>query len=157
MRRLSPDLAVAFLAVVIGAGTLVLLPGQISGETLAAITDAQSPAFFPILAACILLLCSFPLGAKAINDQRARRAPEIHFTNLPLVLLIMGLFVVFAASIYYFGLVLTAVVAIVVMGWLLESRNLKVLLPVAVGVPLAIYLLFERLLLILLPRGTFFS
>jgi putative tricarboxylic transport membrane protein len=157
MRRLNADLAVAFLTAVIGAGTLVLVPGQISGETLAAITNAQSPAFFPILAACILLFCSFWLGVKAISDQRQGRALDVRFTNLALVLLTMGLFVAFATAIYYLGLILAAVAAIVVMGWLLEFRDLRVLLPVAIGVPLGIYLLFERLLLIILPRGAFFS
>jgi putative tricarboxylic transport membrane protein len=157
VRRLNPDLVVAFLAALIGAGTLLLLPDQISGETLAAITNPQSPAFFPILAACILLFCSFWLGAKAINDQRERRPLEVRFTNLPLVLLTMGLFVATAVSIHYFGLVLTAVAAILIMAWLLEFRDLRVLLPVAIGVPLGIYLLFERLLLIILPRGAFFS
>ncbi len=157
MPRLNPNLVVALAAGVVGAGTLLLVPSQISGETLAALGNMESPAFFPILAAWLIIVCSVGLGVRSLTRGGAGQQARVEFPRPWSVLSVIVIFVLFAAGTYYLGMVPAAVLMIMVMAYLLEYRNPKIVLPVAVAVPVGIYLLFEKLLLILLPSGVIFQ
>lgn len=50
------DCLVALTSIAIGTTTLSLVPDEIAGQTLAAIGDMNSPAFFPIIAAFLMTL-----------------------------------------------------------------------------------------------------
>lgn len=153
----SADLFVALVAAAIAVGVLVSVPREIAGETLAAITDMGSPAFFPILAACVMLFCAIALALKAIQDVRAGIGLAVEFERRTTVSAVMGMFVLFAIGTYYVGMLLSAFVTIILMATWLGYRNWWLLPVVALAVPASIYVLFERVLLILLPRGLVFQ
>ena len=157
MPRLNADLAVALVAGLIGAATLLLVPSQISGETLAALGNMESPAFFPILAAWLIVVCSIGLGLRSLAHGGAAQQARVEFPRPWPVLSVIVIFVLFAAGTYYLGMVPAAILMIMVMAYLPGYRKPKIVLPVAVAVPVGIYFLFEKLLLILLPSGVIFS
>lgn len=150
----SPDTIVAVVTAMIGLGTLAVVPSEIRGESLAAIGDMNSPAFFPLLAAAALILCAVALGVRTATA--AEVTPPVTVERPGMVLTMAALFGLFAAGTFWIGLIPAAGLAILAMGLLLGYRKPWLLL-VAVAVPAAVYILFERMLLILLPRGSLFS
>ena len=150
------DLLVASISLAIGVAVLLLVPSQISGETVAAIRDMQSPAFFPILAACLMVLCSLILGIRSARSLRGPVEARIQVEQPRAVLAVTGVFVLFAVGTYYFGLLVACTVTILVMGYFLNYRQPMVLVPFSIGMPICIYVLFERTLRIILPEGVLF-
>lgn len=151
------DCLVALTSVAIGASILALVPDEIAGQTLAAIGDMNSPAFFPIIAAALMAICGVCLALEALAKTYGDKDANIEFKRPGSVFTVMAMFVLFATATHFIGMLVSAVATILVMAWFLNYRNLWVLIPVAVAVPAVIYLLFERVLLILLPRGVLFS
>lgn len=151
------DGVVALISIAIGASILALVPDEIAGEQLSAVGDMNSPAFFPIVAAIVMLVCGVALALVVVVPRRTSTPAEIEFRRQGSVFTVMMIFVLFAAATLFVGMIPSAVATILVMAWFLEYRNPWLLVAVAVAVPAAVYLLFERLLLILLPRGMLFS
>ena len=151
------DSLVALISLAIGVLTLALVPKEIAGQTLAAIGDMNSPAFFPIIAALLMTICGATLALRAIARGSTDKEATIEFKRSGSVFTVMAMFVLFAVATHFIGMLVSAVATILVMAWFLNYRNLWVLIPVAVAVPAVIYLLFERVLLILLPRGVLIS
>lgn len=154
MPRLNADIVVALIALAVGAATLLLVPSQVSGESLAAIRDVQSPAFFPILAGLVMLACGAVLLGEAIADQRKGTGIAVVFQRPAYVGGAMVIIAALAAATPYIGMSKASGVAILALGLLIEPQRWRLILPAAVVVPTVIYLLFERLLLILLPEGS---
>lgn len=155
MRRPDADMIVALIAVVIGGGTLLLVPFQVKGESLGALLEVQSPAFFPILAALIMLLNAVVLLVQVIGRDR-EAGLYVRFDRPLDVLYGIGVMVGFVAATPWIGMTAASAIAILALGLFMEPRRWKAIVLTAVIVPVAIYLLFERLLLILLPEGTLF-
>lgn len=145
------NVLVAGSAIVLGGAALLLIPWQIPGESLAAINDMRSPAFFPVLAAMIAILA----GAALLRPgpaEPAEAAPENPGRTWVLAALVLGsavltpvlgglpvIFVMMAATARVMG----------------ERRPLRVLALAGISV-LVIHLLFERTLKVLMPPGLLF-
>ena len=157
LRARSSDLLVALVSLAIGAAILAFVPDEIAGQTLSAIGDMNSPAFFPIIAAALMVLCGAILALGSAARRQSGDDDWVTFKRPGPVLTVMAMFVLFATGTHYIGMVASSVITILVMAVFLGYRNLWVLVPVALLVPAVIYLLFERVLLILLPRGTLFT
>jgi hypothetical protein len=155
--RVNADLVVALVAGGLGIATLLLIPYQIPGESLAAIGNLQSPAFFPVFTGAVMVISAGALAVRAIAAPLARRGPRVTFPRLPFVLTVAAIFVAFAVGSDVIGMLPSSVLVILVLGYLWEFRDWRILVPVAVLVPLAIYFLFEKTLLIILPRGVLFG
>jgi hypothetical protein len=155
--RLNVDLVVALVAGGLAVATLLLVPYQVPGESLVAIGNLQSPAFFPVFTGTVMLAAAGGLAAQALLAARAGHGPRVRFPRAPFVLTVAAVFVAFAVGCHVIGLLPSAVLVILVLGRLWEFRDWRILIPVAVLVPLAVYLLFEKALLVILPRGVAFG
>jgi hypothetical protein len=80
MKTRTVDIIVALIAILVGIGTLLLLPSQISQETIAAIMNTNSPAFFPIVSAFLIILCGLVLLLKTIT---LGRSSDKHLVLIP--------------------------------------------------------------------------
>lgn len=152
MRR--GDLAVGGLSLGLGVATLALVPWGVSGASLAAVLDMRSPAFFPILTASLLGVFG------AVLVVRAWRAPgEVAPGPVAApgrVLAVAGVLIIYGIAVPWLGMFVSSGIVIVLLAWILgERRGLRVA-GLAVAVPLLVYFLFERYLLILFPRGIWF-
>jgi hypothetical protein len=151
--RWNADLIVAVVAGALGSATLLLVPYQVSSATLAAIADMQSPGFFPVLAGGLIVACAMALAAKSLLPTGAHARHEVEFPQPGFVLAIGAIIILFAAGCQLIGMIPSAAAVIIGMGYLWGFRDLKILIAVGILVPAAIYLLFEKTLLIILPRG----
>ena len=159
--RRTSGLIVGLVCAVVGIAVLLLVPVQISGESLAAITNVQSPAFFPILNAVFLTGCGLVLifrrsasirdsgDSGDSGDDGAARHPGTLIATVALI----GVYLVLVR---YVGMVVSSAIAIAAMSVLFGYRNKAVIAVSTVVVPLLIYLLFEKVLRILLPHGAVF-
>ena len=150
------NLAVGVLSVLTGAGTLVFLPEMVSGETLAAIGDPYSPAFFPIVIGALLIVC----GGVMIATTAMGRAPVVRGegrVESPLRLgSAAGVIVAYTLLITWIGMLAASVLCIAGLAYILGYRRHVIVGAAAVVVPVLIYVLFERMLYVLLPQPTLF-
>ena len=150
------NLAVGVVSVVTGAGTLVFLPEMVSGETLAAIGDPYSPAFFPIVLGTLLIVC----GGVMLASTAIGRAPVVRGEGRiesPLRIgTTAGFIVLYTLLITWIGMLAASVLCIAGLAYILGYRRHIVVGVAAVVVPVLIYVLFERMLYVLLPQPTLF-
>lgn len=150
------NLAVGVVSVATGAATLAFLPEMVSGETLAALGDPYSPAFFPILIGALLIVC----GGIMVVVSAMARAPEVRgegSVESPLRLATTtGFIVVYTLLITWIGMLAASVLCIAGLAYILGYRRHVIVGVAAVVVPVLIYVLFERMLYVLLPQPTLF-
>lgn len=156
MQKQKIDRNIALMMGISSLAILLLIPRAVQGETLAAIRNLNSPAFFPILAAGLVLLSSVAIGVQAMTGL-----PEADtIIELPLSWKRFGLAALligsYAVAIALIGMNVATLMLLTLMPWVFDYYNFKLILPVAVGVTAVIYFLFEKVLLILLPRGVLF-
>jgi putative tricarboxylic transport membrane protein len=155
-RRLLPrDACVGLACVCVGATALALVPLQVPGETLAAVGEPTSPAFVPILAAGILGLLGTALAAQAfMSYPRAGAEGERILTRDYLAMsAALALYVMLVPAI---GMYLASALMIVGLSFLFRYRRFLFVLGSALLTPALVWLLFEKGLVILFPRGAFF-
>ena len=141
-------MSLAGLAIGLGCVALALIPSQILGESLAAIHDMRSPAFFPILAAGIAILAGAALLRPAApaeldpppeSPRRARLLAGCVLGAAILTPLLGGLPVIFLMMAF--------------TAWVMGERRPLPILALAGLSVLVVHLLFERTLKVLLPPG----
>ena len=154
---MNADFIVALVAGALGIGTLILIPYQIAGESIAALGNLQSPAFFPSFIGIVMIACAVALVCRAAAATREGRGLHVDFPRFSFVAAVGAIFILFAVGSHVVGMLPSSVIIILVLAYLWDYRDFRVLIPVAVLVPLAIYVLFEKTLLIILPRGLVFS
>ena len=147
---------VALITIFIGVGTLLILPYQISQETIASITNTNSPAFFPIIASFLVILCSLVLFFKTITGDRVIEERSILIPYPGFLLVMFFIFSSYALLIWIIGMITASILMIPAMSYVLGYRKIITILAVAVSVPLMLYILFEKFLLIILPHGVLF-
>ena len=150
------NLAVGVVSVATGAGTLAFLPEMVSGETLAAIGDPYSPAFFPILIGSLLIVCGgIMIAGTAIGRGPVARGEGSIESPLRLGTT-AGFIVVYTLLITWIGMLAASVLCIAGLAYILGYRRHLIVGLAAVCVPVLIYVLFERMLYVLLPQPTLF-
>jgi putative tricarboxylic transport membrane protein len=147
---------VALIAAAIGAAMLWVLPYQISQESIASIADPNSPAFFPIVSALIVIICGLVLLFKTFTLDRFEDERMVLIPNPPFLLLMFFIFGCYTFLIWIMGMVTASFLMIPAMAYALGYRKLFTTLAVAVSVPLILFILFEKFLLIILPHGYLF-
>lgn len=145
---------VAVVALALGGAVLALLPGQIPGAGLAAIGDMTSPAFFPILAALLVLASGIALLPRPAAAEAAD-AEETGGIGKPLIFAAMMIGGALLAPVLggLLTLFLLMCGAAAIGG---ARRPVPTLVLAACGV-LVVHLLFERTLQVLLPPGLLFG
>lgn len=164
MMHISPEsnssrLIVGLVAALAGTGILAIVPVQIPGESWQSISNVQSPAFFPILNALFLTGCGIALIVSALRAPDGLSGGDRQDAGILHPMTLGGavaLLIIYLAMISYVGMVVSSGIAIAAMSLLLGYRNKPVIAASAVVFPVVIYLLFEKLLKILLPHGVLF-
>lgn len=156
------DLLTGSLTILLGLAALSLVPDHVDSAGFAAIGDMSSPAFFPLIASGLLTLLSGLLILRAVSGKLAANTgpAESQMAQPPVerplrVTLCAGLLVLATGAIFWLGFLLTAGGLIAGLAAILGYRRYWLVLFLAVSVPVGIYVLFEQLLSVLLPRGIF--
>jgi len=142
-------LLVALSGILLGAAALALVPREIPGQSLAAIGDMRSPAFFPVLAAILALSAGLSLLPAALRAPPPVEMPPYPARAVALAALLVG----GAVLAPVLGGLLDIFLLMLAVGFVLgDRRPLRMLLLAACGTML-VHLLFERMLKVILPPG----
>lgn len=130
-------------------------PGTVSNPALA-------PAFWPRLIMIAMTGLSVVILLQGVNRVRILRAEGVEAEphepnlagNLKTAIAAAGLFV-FTWAMTWGGIVVPSMVALACYMALYGERRLAIIIPVSVGVPLALYLFFLKVALVPMPLGIF--
>jgi hypothetical protein len=154
-----PDRAVAIVGAALGVGALLAVPAQIRGQGFGAIADVQSPAFFPILIALLMVAVSILL--LTARRREAQEPPEANDETGPIEaprrLAAAALcLIAYYGALELIGMVVASILVIAVLALTLGYRRYGILAAVALALPVGIFLAFEKGLFVLLPAGKLF-
>lgn len=141
----------------IGAGfaALALIPSQIEGQTLRAIADPTSSAFFPILAAIALIACCALLLVMTLTRADSGAAPEgplLTLRSTGTSALLAG----YLVMIHLVGMYVATPLMIVGLSIAFGYRNWPLVIASAIVMPALIWFLFQKLLVVVFPSGVLF-
>ncbi|MEO0819525.1 MAG: tripartite tricarboxylate transporter TctB family protein [Pseudomonadota bacterium] len=148
------DLFFCLLGLGVALAAAVSLFGGARGAGIGALGDMTSPAFFPAIGAIALALASLAIAWRGLT---APAAPPIAWPGFRPLLVLVAVFAMIVAVVsgpvgflemLFFGLL--------ALPPLFGLRDLRLILPTAVVVPLCVHLLFERVLLVRFPDGILF-
>lgn len=149
------DRALSVIALLICAAVFLTLPHDVPGTSITTFTDMESAAFFPMLAASVigssamlLVLSSFMRRSKQLEEQ-------IDLMGKRPALLVVG-FSLFIPLIHWLGMVIASTIMIALLPMVFRYQNYRLVIPLAMLLPIAVYLLFERVLKVLFPHGVVF-
>jgi putative tricarboxylic transport membrane protein len=139
---------------VIGLGLLIfaaLYFQQSFAITTGFAPDRLGPTFFPRLLAAVLALLALMLIARAAGNRSERAPPPT--ARVGVFIGVVGLMALYALALPRVGFLLGTPVLVGIVVALMGLREWRPLLGTAIGVTLALYLVFDRFLHVLLPPG----
>ena len=123
-------------------------------------TDALGPGFWPKVLGLVMGLLSLALIVEGLFGKQAEgeKAPIAFGTEgFHRVLKLFAVLIVFGAILYFLGIYVGILFMMPLCMWLHGERNKKILVGLAVGSCLFIYLVFGLALRVPLPMGLLFS
>lgn len=128
---------------------IVLIPWQIADVKSAGVT----PRFLPEALAVLLLVLSVCLFVNGYGKRNIAVQKNYSFAPKETALVIKSLLILSAYIIFLevVGYLLTTIAALGLLMYMYGQRRVKILLPVTIGLPVAIYLFFTKVLQIVLP------
>lgn len=161
--RGKQDILTGLVVLGLSAGLLSLVPAQVGGAGLNAIANMRSPAFFPLLAGAAMALLSIALILRgAIAEIRAQRRtvattvdadmwPDM--PDLCLVFLVAALLFASVVSLPRLGYMATVGALMLGIALAFGYRRWWVLIVLCTVTPVVIFVMFDSVLRVLLPRG----
>lgn len=123
-------------------------------------TDALGPGFWPKVLGLVMGVLSLALIVEGLFGKQAKgeKAPIAFGTEgFHRVLKLFAVLIVFGAILYFLGIYVGILFMMPLCMWLHGERNKKILVGLAVGSCLFIYLVFGLALRVPLPMGLLFS
>ncbi|MPZ57649.1 MAG: hypothetical protein GEU91_14345 [Rhizobiales bacterium] len=152
------DVAVAALLALVAATITVAMPMLIASGGIDTERDFStlSPALIPRLAFGLLTVLAIVALMAAVRTVRSGvgrpRAAEVGRMQRAAIAALIA--IAYAASVTWLGYILSTMLMTVAMAYYLGLRNPLTFIPGVIVVPVAIRFVFERLLLISLPRSS---
>lgn len=144
-----PELAVAGLLLAIG-GVVVADSWRIGAGWA---DDGPRAGYFPFYVGCALVAVSGWTLARQLWTWRTDTQPFAERSQLAQVIAVLLPIVVFVALVYPLGLYVPAALLIAYFMARYGRYRWRLTLPVAIGVPMLVFLVFERWFLVPLPKG----
>jgi len=145
----GPELAVA--------GFLMLLGGLVIADSLRVGTgwadDGPRSGYFPFYIGCLLLAASGWTFAKQLLRWARDDTAFAEREQISQVVAVLVPMAVYVAAIFGLGIYLASTLLIAYFMWHFGKYRWRVTLPVAIGVPLFFFGIFERWFLVPLPKG----
>lgn len=162
--RGKQDILTGLVVLGFSVGLLALVPAQVGGAGLDAIANMRSPAFFPVLAGASMALLSIALILRgAVAEILARREPDTTtadadmWPDMPdrrLALLVGALLFASVVSLPRLGYMTTVGALMLGLALAFGYRRWWLLIVLCTVTPIGIFVTFEAVLRVLLPRGT---
>lgn len=143
------DIIVAL--VFMGVAALVMADSWRIGARWA--SDGPEAGYFPFYVGLIMFLSSVGTLATNIFSKTPDRSNFVDREQLGSVLKVLVPTIVYVVLINFLGLYLSSMIFIAFFMWWLGKYPVKTILPVAIGVPLVLFVMFEIWFLVPLPKG----
>jgi hypothetical protein len=168
MERKHHEHIVAVIFCVVGIA-MVLLSNTIPTMRAVEKSSVVNSRFFPRVMGSLLVAFSLIMlienvvrgSSSKTSSAEAAEMQEHPTENLKREMLLLGsigaLCLGFLGLLNITGFLLTSILFMFAFLMVLGNRRWVVVLPVSIGIPLAIYLIFEKLLNVLLPAGMLFE
>lgn len=162
---MGTSILVAVFGIVFGAIVLALVPTHAGHDGYAAFLDVQSPAFFPLLLSTLLVvistafLCLSLYSARRGSYERiaGEQGAEGEAIEAPFRLAATAAtLVAYYVLLSWIGMLAASVLLILVLSIILGFRRHLITVAVAILLPVAVYMLFQRGLYVMLPEGHLF-
>jgi len=147
------NLIISVLLVIFG-GYYVYLIGRLPARNL---PNTLGITFMPrLLVACLFLLAALLFIGTALNKTREHFDPGISLREGIGVLFLTVFVYVYVQAMSLLGFVITTPFFIAVLMLMTGSRKWKEIVTIALVSPLCIYLFFQKIFKVILPRGSLF-
>jgi putative tricarboxylic transport membrane protein len=115
--------------------------------------DGPRSGYFPFYIGCLLALSSGWILLGQLRRWASDKTVFAEHEQLRLVFAILWPMVVYVAAIFFIGIYFASAVLIAYFMWRYGRYKWLITVPVAIGVPLFFYVVFERWFLVMLPKG----
>lgn len=157
MRSTTGDILVGAVSLAASVVVLISLPGDIAEVGLGDFANMSSPAFFPLLAGTAVLLSSLCVLVTALVRRRKALADEAVLDPIGWRPFAMGgVCVAFVFLIHGLGMMTASAIIMLCLPLIFDFKKYQWIAPLALVLPVAIYVLFEMVLKVLFPHGVLF-
>lgn len=142
--------AVVALALVV-VGTVVAVDSERVGAGWG--SDGPQAGYFPFYVGIFLTIAGLSVILNVMRLWRKHDRPFVTYKDLGQVLSVLVPTAIFVAAIYFLGIY---VAAAIFMGWFMVTHGKFGILmagAISIGVPLVLFMLFEKWFLVPLPKG----
>jgi putative tricarboxylic transport membrane protein len=115
--------------------------------------DGPRSGYFPFYIGLLLALASGWVLLGQLRHWASDTSVFAEHEQLRLVLAILWPMVVYVAAIFFIGIYIASAVLIAYFMWRYGRYKWAITVPVAIGVPLFFFVVFERWFLVMLPKG----
>ncbi len=137
-------------ATIMGLAAIVMYDNWLTGAGWA--PDGPQAGYFPFYVGLLMFVSSGVVFFRAIA-KRARRAPFIVPHQFRQVMMLLGPTAIYIAVTAVLGIYVASALYLAFFMAVLGRYRAIVIVPVAIGVPIALFLLFEVWFLVPLPKG----
>jgi putative tricarboxylic transport membrane protein len=145
------DILIGLIAIAVSIAIIINVQGyppQAGGR--------PGPALFPLVLAILLIITGLSLIYQSWGTRHTQpwvqRLPELNARGIGNILLTLGAAFFYVLSSEFLGFLLAAFISMLTFMFVLKAE-IKTAVPVAAGAAVAIYLIFNKGLLVPLPRG----
>jgi len=138
-------------AALVLAGTVVAIDSERIGAGWA--SDGPEAGYFPFYIGILLTMAGISVLLNVMRLWRQHDRPFVTYAGLGQVLSVLVPTAIFVAVIYYLGIYVAAAIFI---GWFMITHGKfgkPMVALISVGVPLVLFMLFEKWFLVPLPKG----
>ncbi|UCG65390.1 MAG: tripartite tricarboxylate transporter TctB family protein [Deltaproteobacteria bacterium] len=152
------DALIGFLVIVLSSLILVVLIPTIPHDILQTGRASLSPKFFPTFIGITMMVFGFILIivsylAPSVGKESVLKIGKKELLRVFLVTF-TGLF--YVILIYLMSYLIPTVVVLAFLLWLYGENRWAVIFPLTIGVSLAMFYLFGRVLMLMMPQGILF-
>ncbi len=147
--RRTIDIVVALA--LMGVAALVMADSWRVGARWA--SDGPQAGYFPFYIGAIMMVASGWTVLQNLITKHPDRANFVDRTQLRSVLQVLVPTIVYVGVISLLGIYVASAIFIAFFMWWLGKYKLQLILPVALGVPLVLFVMFEVWFLVPLPKG----
>lgn len=135
---------------------LALVPSQVLEPKFGTRSIAFSPKTFPVLTLSAIALLGAVMAMRAAFGQTDGAAPP---EGLPRTRVLQPMLIMlgYVTLLEYLGTLAASALAIAALAWVFGTRRWSVVLPLAVVVPILVWLVFKVGLRVFLPEGRLFG
>ena len=158
LRRFNFNTIAALVFILLGVVMFVIIPHQVDRPTLlfGQAPSGLDPDLFPRLVAGGLILLGLWFAVTSFGIEETNGFAELDVEALVNVGVTLAVFVLYALLLSRIGFIVTSAAVIGALTTFYGNRNIWLGLLFSIGVPVLIFVVFTRVLLVSLPSGLLF-